>query len=154
MNANGRSVPYSLVGAADEPMLAELSPAVALAETKLPPVVLNEWTAVDLAAQIGDKLRMEYYVWGEGGQLETFSVDFEVAGVAPMRGLATDRDFAPIYPGITDQASLADWDPPFPIDLKRIRPRDEEYWRVYRTAPKAWIPLSAGQEIWGSRFDR
>lgn len=152
MNANGRSVPYSLVGAADEPMLAELSPAVALAETKLPPVVLNEWTAVDLAAQIGDKLRMEYYVWGEGGQLETFSVDFEVAGVAPMRGLATDRDFAPIYPGITDQASLADWDPPFPIDLKRIRPRDEEYWRVYRTAPKAWIPLSAGQEIWGSRF--
>lgn len=152
MSVNGRSVPYSLVGAADEPMLAELSPQVALAETKLPPVVLNEWTAADLAAKIGDRLRMEYFVWNDGGQLETLSVDLEVAGITPMRGLAIDRDFAPVYPGITDQVSLADWDPPFPIDLKKIRPRDEEYWTLYRTAPKAWIPLSAGQEIWGSRF--
>ncbi len=150
--ANGRAIPYSLVGAADEPMLAELSPAVGFAKTAKPPAVLNEWAAADLAAQPGMPLRMEYFYWSDDGQLETRTIDLEVAGIAPLRGLAADRDFAPLYPGITDQDSLADWDPPFPIDLKRIRPRDEEYWRTYRTAPKAWIPLSTGREIWGSRF--
>ena len=29
--------------------------------------------------------------------------------------------------------SLHDWDPPFPIELKRVRPRDEDYWAL-RTA--------------------
>lgn len=150
--ANGRSLPYSLIGGADEPMLAELSPAVGFANTKHPPVVLNEWAAADLAAQPGDPIRMEYFFWSDNGQLETRKFDLEVAGIAPLRGLAIDRDFAPVYPGITDQDSLAEWDPPFPIDLKRIRPRDEQYWKLYRTAPKAWIPLSTAREIWGSRF--
>lgn len=150
--ANGRAIPYSLVGAADEPMLAELSEAVSFSKTSRPAVVLNEWAAADLAARPGDPVRMEYYYWTDSGQLETRKIDLEVAGITPVRGLAADRDFAPIYPGITDQDSLADWDPPFPIDLKRIRQRDEEYWRLYRTAPKAWIPLATGRNIWGSRF--
>lgn len=152
VSVNGRSIPYSLVGAADEPMLAELSASVGLTTTKQPPVVLNEWAAADLAAQPGDLLRMEYFYWTDQGQLETRTADFEVAGVTPLKGLGADRDFAPVYPGITDQESVANWDPPFPIDLKRIRPRDEQYWKLYRTAPKAWIPLEKARDIWGSRF--
>jgi hypothetical protein len=152
VSANGRSIPYSLVGAADEPMLAELSSSVGLTATRHPPVVLNEWAAADLAVQPGDPLRMEYFYWSDEGQMETRTADFEVAGISPLTGMAVDRDFAPIYPGITDQESLADWDPPFPIDLKRIRPRDELYWKTYRTAPKAWIPIAKAREIWGTRF--
>ena len=30
---------------------------------------------------------------------------------------------APTYPGITDSPTLDDWDPPFPVDLRRIRKR-------------------------------
>ena len=65
---------------------------------------------------------------------------------------AGDRDLAPTYPGITDSAALVDWDPPFPIDLRRIRPADEAYWEQYRTTPKAFVPLEVGQRLWRSRY--
>src|SRR5512146_2570640 len=44
--------------------------------------------------------------------------------------------------------------PPCPIDLHRIRPSDEAYWKQYRATPKALIPLARGQELWQSRFGR
>ena len=52
--------------------------------------------------------------------------------MVPIAGLAADRRLAPDYPGITGANSLADWDPPFPIDLSRVRPADERYWDDYR----------------------
>src|SRR5205085_1223192 len=39
-------------------------------------------------------------------------------------------------------------------DLRRVRPRDEEYWKAYRTTPKAFIALEKGQQLWGSRFGK
>jgi putative ABC transport system permease protein len=35
-----------------------------------------------------------------------------------------------------------------------VRPRDEDYWKRYRTTPKAFIPLAKGQELWGTRFGK
>ena len=55
-------------------------------------------------------------------------------------------------PGISDADTLGDWDPPFPIDLKRVRPVDEAYWKEYRTTPKAFIPFAAGRELWTTRY--
>ena len=75
-----------------------------------------------------------------------------MAAIVPIAGLAADRDLAPVYPGITESESLSDWDPPFPIDLQRVRPVDEDYWNRYRGTPKAFISLQAGQRLWGSRF--
>ena len=69
----------------------------------------------------------------------------------PILGPAADRDLVPEYPGITDSARVADWDPPFPIDLNRVRPIDEEYWNRYRATPKAFIPIERGQQLWSSR---
>jgi hypothetical protein len=71
-----------------------------------------------------------------------------------MTGLAADRDLAPRYPGISDTNSLAEWDPPFPLDLGRVRPIDEDYWHRYRATPKAFVPLSVGQQLWESRWGR
>ena len=68
-----------------------------------------------------------------------------------MQGAALDRDMVPDYPGITESESLGDWDPPFPMDLSRVRPIDEEYWDKYRTTPKAFIRLEDGQRLWQSR---
>ncbi|PYT15849.1 MAG: hypothetical protein DMG59_12355, partial [Acidobacteria bacterium] len=75
-------------------------------------------------------------------------------GTLPMAGLAVDRDLVPEYPGITGAESITDWDPPFPVDLKRVRARDEDYWKEYRTAPKAFVTLEAGQKLWASRFGK
>jgi hypothetical protein len=79
-------------------------------------------------------------------------VSFTLDRVIPIAGLAADRRLAPDYPGITGSNSLADWDPPFPIDLSRVRPLDEKYWDEYRTTPKAFIPYERGRDLWGTRY--
>ena len=150
MRTNGRQVPYSLVTAMD---LRAVAPQAATAVASAPPpIVLNEWTARDLAVRVGDPLTLEYYTWEEPGRLATHTADFQIAAVVPIAGAAADRDLAPVYPGITEAKTLGDWDPPFPIDLHRIRRVDEEYWQKYRTTPKAFIPLEVGQRLWRSRF--
>ena len=148
IRTGGREIPYSLVTALDFPSFG-LPPASAGAE--FPPVVLNRWAARDLEARPGDLLEAEYYLWAEQGRLLTRSARFRLSGVVPMEGPLADRDLAPAYPGITESRTLVDWDPPFPMELGRIRPRDEDYWEEYRTTPKAFIPLKVGQELWRSR---
>jgi len=115
-------------------------------------IMLNDWAANDLGAKINDDVQIEYYLWEQEGRLVTKTASLRVAAITPMQGIAADRNLAPDYPGITDTDSLADWDPPFPIDLNRVRPKDEDYWRQYRTTPKAFIPILAGQKLWGSRY--
>ena len=75
------------------------------------------------------------------GFLETRSAEFRIAAVVPLAGAAADRDLSPVYPGITEADTLGDWDPPFPIDLKRVRPQDEAYWKEHRATPKAFSAL-------------
>ncbi|HKY04387.1 MAG TPA: ABC transporter permease [Blastocatellia bacterium] len=154
-----REVPYSLVTAVSEDQFQSLrqssSPASAQGEQAgVPPVLLNDWAARDLGVKPGDRVTLEYYLWQHEGQLSTEKAEFQVAGILPISGLAADRDLVPEYPGITETDSLSDWDPPFPMDLGKVRPVDEDYWDKYRTTPKAFIPLSTGARLWGSRFGR
>ena len=140
-----REVPYSLVSAIEGEQIASTNAAT---------IVLNDWAARDLAAKVGDEVSLKYYLWGSDGRLTTARAQFTLKGIIPIQGAAADRDLTPHYPGITDSANLDDWDPPFPLDLKRVRPKDEDYWDKYRTTPKAFILLEKGQELWGSRFGR
>src|SRR3712207_1405633 len=164
IRVGGREVPYSLVTAFDEDAFARLRGASwnvksadvatlanssvvidasnAVGDKSLPPVLLNEWAARELGASAGDVVSFEYYVWEESGRLSTRAAEFRLAGVVPVEGEAADRDLVPVYPGISGARSLADWDPPFPVDLSRIRPQDEDYWNKYRTTPKAFIQLA------------
>jgi putative ABC transport system permease protein len=115
-------------------------------------IVLNEWAARELAARPGDRIDLEYYLWDPIKGLTTEHASFTLDRVVPIEGLAADRHLAPEYPGITESKSLADWDPPFPIDLSRVRPADEHYWTDYRTTPKAFIPYERGRDLWRSRY--
>jgi putative ABC transport system permease protein len=133
-------VPYSVVTALD----------AAPAPTGEDGIVLNQWAAADLHATVGDWLELDYFVWKPDGQLHTETSKFHVERIVPVD--AGDRDLTPDYPGITESRSLRDWDPPFPLDLTRIRPRDEEYWNRYRTTPKAFVRLSPARSRWGTRF--
>ena len=149
LRSGDREVPYSLVTATD---LSRIAPqAAAGTDPSHPPIVINDWTARDLGVKPGDPLALDYYVWQEPGFLETRTAEFRVAAIVPIAGAAADRDLAPDYPGISEADTLGDWDPPFPIDLKRVRPKDEDYWKQYRTTPKAFIPYEEGKRLWGSR---
>jgi ABC-type lipoprotein release transport system permease subunit len=120
-------------------------------EPELDPIVLNEWAARDLNAAAGEVVTVEYFVWETEGRLRTESAQFRVARVVPIVGPAADRNLVPEYPGITDSARVADWDPPFPVNLNRVRPIDEAYWNRYRATPKAFISIARGQQLWSSR---
>ena len=147
IRAGGRSIPYSIVTGVPGKMFNELGENSGFKS----PIVLNEWAARELNVSHGEKITLEYYVWHEGG-LETRTADFEFAGVTPIADLAADRDLVPSYPGITESQHLSDWDPPFPIDLSRVRKQDEDYWDQFRTTPKAFINFANAQFFWGSRF--
>ena len=151
INDGDRSTPYSLVTALDDETLAKIGKVQA---SKYPPIILNDWTARDLNAKPGDTISLDYYVWHENGRLETKRADFELTAIVPIAGIAADRELVPEYPGITQSENLSDWDPPFPIDLGRVRKEDEDYWHQYRATPKAFIPLSVGQSLWGTRFGK
>jgi len=149
IRSGAREVPYSLVTAVDENLSVGLDADRA---GSLPPIALNDWTARELGAKVGDEVSLDYYLWQEGGGLKTETARFRVTSVVGLDGVAGDPDLAPEYPGITASMSLSDWDPPFPMDLERVRPSDEAYWDRYRTTPKAFIPLAAGRKLWASRF--
>jgi len=145
-----KSIPYSLVTAVDDSTLTGLEKN----DSVLPPMIINDWAARDLGARVGDQVEIEYYLWAEEGRLTTSKHRFRVARIVPIEGFANDRNYAPDYPGITDTDSLSEWDPPFPIDLNRVRPKDEEYWNKYRATPKAFIRLEDGQKLWASRYGK
>lgn len=145
----GRAVPYSLVTATD---LATILGKPVPPTREHPPIVLNDWVAREMGAATGDVVASEYYVWADAGVLETRTSHFEVVAVVPLAGAAADPDLAPKYPGITEANSVADWDPPFPIDLARVLPADEAYWDQFRATPKAFIPIEVGQRLWRSRY--
>ena len=148
ISAGDRTIPYSLVTAVGRKMLDDLGEQSHFKN----PIILNEWAARELNVKPGETLKLEYYVWHQGGGLETRTTEFQFAGVTPIAGLAADRNLVPKYPGITESQHLSDWDPPFPIDLGRVRKQDEDYWDQYRTTPKAFINLADAQAIWASRF--
>jgi ABC-type lipoprotein release transport system permease subunit len=153
-----REIPYSLVTAADDTVIAGLGVRSPSADPfpwrswNPPTIWLNDWAARDLGAKPGDTVTLEYYVWQEGAGLRTESAEFELRGTVPVAVLNKDRALAPEFPGIADTESVSDWDPPFPVDLKRVGRRDEDYWRKYRTTPKALLRLEDGQRLWRSRY--
>ncbi len=141
IRCRGREIPYSLV-AATEQMAPGGNP---------PPITLNEWAARELEAGPGDPITLDYFLWQPGGRLETRTAQFRLTAIRPVE---RDRELTPDYPGITDSDDVTGWDPPFPVDLGRIRPADERYWDLYRTTPKAFVPLEAGQTLWASPWGR
>ena len=166
-------VPYSTVTAIDfSPQFSLID----LAGQPIPPlgpseIVLNRWTAEELKAQVGDTIRLSYFApETTHGQAVEQQTEFVVKAVARLTQpsqpyarrraalfterpeLANDPDLTPEVAGVTDQETIDDWDPPFPFDRSRIRRQDDDYWGYFRTTPKAFVALQAGQTLWQSRF--
>ena len=126
-----RSTPYSMASA-----LADFEPGT---------VWLNQWTADDLQAKIGDDVELSYYSVGTMRQLEERTAQFKVGGIIAMNDPRSDITLMPDFPGMTDSENCADWDTGFPMDLDVIRDKDEDYWDTYKGTPKAHISLATGQ---------
>ncbi|MFQ5675961.1 MAG: ABC transporter permease, partial [bacterium] len=155
--AKGRVLPYSTVTALPLPIdasqgklsLTNGRPAPSLARNE---ILLNEWAARDLRVAENDSVTMTYFGVGPRDELFTKQQLFAVKGVVAMQDIAIDRTLTPDFPGIANADNMADWDPPFPVDLSLIRPKDEAYWDRYRGTPKAFVSEETGRELWSSRF--
>ena len=147
LRAGERSTPYSLA-AAVEPGRVDFLPSN-MAENE---VAINQWLADDLKLQEDDWLVMRYFVLGERGKLIEESKRFQVRTILPMKRAAVDSSWMPDFPGLSGAEHCREWEPGVPIDLGRIRDKDEAYWKRWQGAPKAFVTLAAGQRMWGSRF--
>lgn len=153
-----REVPYSLISALPLEHVARLHaarPPVArepVAPRTSDVMYLNSWAAQELNARPGDDVAIDYYLWDANAGLTTRTETFRVAGILPIAGLAADRELAPEYPGLTGAESVSDWDPPFPLDLSKVRPQDEKYWDDFRTTSKAFIAYERGRDLWSTRY--
>lgn len=152
-----REIPYSTVAALDFSDKPPLGPLMSVDGKRIGPladdqIVLNSWAADDLKARPGDTIRLTWFEpESVDGQVREQSKEFRLAAVAQLRDVAADPALTPEVRGVTDQRSVNDWDPPFPFDAKRIRPKDDDYWRDHRATPKAFMSQAAGR-IWASRF--
>jgi ABC-type lipoprotein release transport system permease subunit len=159
IRANGKDIPYSLIAAIDLPQAETIAGVKAPSSATtlppaapLPPIRLNEWAVDDLGVKIGDRVDVDYFVWSDQDGIQTRSASFTFVGEVPMSGPGGDATLTPEYPGITDASDVTSWDPPFPVDLRRVRQKDEDYWDRWNAAPKAFIPLEVGQRLWPSSY--
>jgi ABC-type antimicrobial peptide transport system permease subunit len=170
----GEGIPYSTISALEStpelgPLLDENYEPIQVADNE---IVLVDWAAEDLKAQVGDTIRIAYFApETTHGQTTELTADFRLKAIAPLTEPAVpysrlgpaeydqrpqftnDPDLTPVVEGITDQDTIDDWDAPFPMTY-RVRSQDDDYWENHRTTPKAYISLAAGQRLWGSRFGR
>lgn len=136
LRTGGRLLPYSMVS------------GISGLEVGDGEVLLNPWAADDLQAKPGDPVEMSYLVMAPGGGLVERKTTLRFRGVLDLY----DRTLTPTFPGIENTEDMAAWDPPFPVDLDVIRPKDEEYWDEHGPAPKAFVSLATAQRLWSTRF--
>lgn len=144
LSFHGRSTPYSFVTAA--------SPGIAPVNPGTGKIVITDWLANDLDAKTGDSLTLRYWVMGKNHSLSEVSAHFLVHSIVPVGKAETDRSLMPDFPGMKNTGNCRDWETGTPVNLNRIRDKDEQYWNLYRGTPKAWISLTDGQKIWKNPF--
>jgi ABC-type lipoprotein release transport system permease subunit len=114
-------------------------------------IVLNAWAAQDLQAAPGDRILVRYLAPAPDGSYPVRSAPIlQVRGIVELTGPGADPGFAPDFEGITTAKRIQDWDPPFPLDLRQVTQRDEQYWANYRAAPKAFVSLQTVRAMWQS----
>jgi putative ABC transport system permease protein len=170
------SIPYSTISAVDPKLFTAISVGfnnaigASLKDWQDDEVVINQWLATQLHVTVGDTVDLAYFLpeTVDGKEVEkTWSG--KIAAIVPLTEPEVgyrrqrpprfknpptpfnDTALTPEVPGITDQASISDWDLPFAL-TRTIRKEDDDYWTNHRLSPKLFLTLKKGQELFGSRF--
>ncbi|BBO35041.1 FtsX-like permease family protein [Lacipirellula parvula] len=161
MSAGDRRVPYSTIAGVDStaalgPVMDEQGQPIELADNE---VAINDWTANQLDVAVGDEVTFTWYdpETTHGELREHAPLTLKVRAILPLANAdgkptaAADPDFAPELPGVTDQASINDWELPFDL-VETVRDEDEKYWDDYRTTPKAFVSHALAAKLWSTRW--
>ncbi len=151
-------IPYSTITAVDFQDQPPFGPFLSTDGSPIPKlgdkqIALNSWAAERLKARVGDSIRVTFFE--PESHVRTppeRSVDLQLVAIVKLEGAATDKDLTPTVRGLTDRNAIEDWDLPFEIQRKRIKPDDDKYWTKYGATPKAFVSLATGRRLWASRF--
>ena len=136
--SNGENAPYSFVSTCDT-----------LSDRQ---ILVNDWLAKDMSLGLNDTLRLSYFEVGPLRKLVQKEANFIVKNSHQMTGDFADPGLMPVIPGLSDVGNCRDWKTGVPVDLKKIRPQDEDYWKQFKGTPKAFISLETARQLWGNRF--
>ncbi len=142
LSTNSNSTPYSFVTATD-------LPGRQLSEKE---IIISKWLASDLGIRIGDSIQLRYFRMGNLRKLTEDSARFCVKTILPISDPEFDRTLMPDFPGMSDAGNCRDWETGAPVDLSKIRDKDEQYWNDFRGTPKAFISIAAGRKLWDNAF--
>jgi len=143
LQLKNKSTPYSFVSTAN---------AVGIEKLQAGEIVINSWLAKDLNASVGDVVTMTWFRLGPMRRLFEDTTTFRIKAIVPLSGKYADSQLLPDFPGLSDEENCRDWDAGIPIDLDKIRDKDERYWDDYRGTPKAFISLDAAHSLWSNVF--
>jgi putative ABC transport system permease protein len=149
LRAGEKSTPYSMVTAMSR---SSDGGGIVPADMKDEEIIINQWLADDLGVKEGDVIDVDYFVISSMRKLEEQTSKFRVRAIVQIEGLAADSGLMPDFPGLAKVGNCRDWKPGIPIDLNKIRDKDEHYWTRFGGAPKAFITLEAGRKMWGNRY--
>lgn len=144
LESDGRTTPYSFVCGSGDGAAKGLGPGE---------IALTDWAAGDLGIGTGQPVRLTYYVLGPLRTLMETSTVFTVRRICPLAEVG-DPTLMPDFPGVAGSGSCRDWESGLPIDLGRIRPKDEAYWDSWHGAPKAFVALGHAQALWATPWGR
>ncbi len=135
---NGRQTPYSFVSS--DPTLSSNQ------------ISVSKWLAEDLKTKPGDAIKLSYFEVGPLRRLVLKDTTFVVSQVFEQTGKNADQNLMPVIPGLSDVGNCRDWKTGVPVDLMKIRPQDEAYWKAFKGTPKAFVSLETAQKLWKNRF--
>jgi putative ABC transport system permease protein len=140
INKDSAETPYSFVS------------AISGLENSENEISINNWLAEDLHAKVGDSLEVTFFIIGPLRKLQETSTTFIVKDIKDIDSGYFQKSFMPEFPGLADAGSCSDWNTGIPIDLDKIRDKDEDYWDDYKGTPKAIISFSTGQKLWSNQY--
>jgi putative ABC transport system permease protein len=144
LRIGNRETPYSFVTATSDAITGQ--------KLKEKEMVINQWLADDLQAKPGDSIEISYYIIGPLRHLSETKERFLVKGIMPMVVSESQKSLMPDFPGMSNAGHCSEWETGVPIDLDKIRDKDEKYWDTYKGTPKAYISIDYGQKIWQNQF--
>jgi len=141
---NGKATPYSFVSAVSSPIVSQ--------NLKDGEILLNDWVVKDLGVKLGDSISLKYFVIGPLRTIKEVRKSFLIKGFVPTQTSFINSSLMPLFPGLADAGSCHDWETGVPIDLDKIRDKDEAYWKDFKGTPKALISMKTGLNLWGNKF--
>ncbi len=141
---NNKETPYSFISANNLPIIPK--------NMTSNEIVINNWLADDLNVTVGDSIDINYFIIDPLRMLKERTKVFVVKKIIATQDSSINSSLMPKFPGITDAGNCKEWETGIPIDLDKIRDKDEDYWNKYKGTPKAFITIGAGNELWQNKF--